>query len=532
MTEDVEEGNDIDNSSEESDDELDLDVTKDENQKGFFRRFIARLRKARNENLVTILSIGILIFSAVTGILAQELSEVDREASTYETSSTEYVSQARTLESIENQVILREEILLTEVKHLVLEQSLFQAEVDLLNQSMSQNTEEYYAALLAKDLISYQQSGQMLDDGLLVMCDQITSCQQDTVQISGSNYDYSTFTFTVGQNSSVDLFLDTVEDVVSEYELIFENGNLTELGGLNYNIGHVHDAVNESNTFSFIGEDGGIDGYTTRQNIEYEDLGWQLLVQEDEYERLLSNEEAATLNWIYYSGMANHYWAMYQSSGDEGEATSWAEAFDNSQFNIELANYYHGKAVNMSDNITLTKGVMLLVSSDIQSLAQADLTTELNAVSDKFNLASSQYQRYLELYHSAQTGLENAQELIDSLLNQSLANRSGYIQPNTGEFISEEGQAMFVEIVHTESAAKYELSKESVNEAAEVRSVATEVSSSVMFVSVGNVTLGIAGGMISRASFGLANARSIFVLVAGGLSVGLLGLFNALTILM
>jgi exonuclease VII small subunit len=186
----------------------------------------------------------------------------------------------------------------------------------------------------------------------------------------------------------------------------------------------------------------------------------------------------------------------------------------------------------MSDNITLTKGVMLLVSSDIQSLAQADLTTELNAVSDKFNLASSQYQRYLELYHSAQTGLENAQELIDSLLNQSLANRSGYIQPNTGEFISEEGQAMFVEIVHTESAAKYELSKESVNEAAEVRSVATEVSSSVMFVSVGNVTLGIAGGMISRASFGLANARSIFVLVAGGLSVGLLGLFNALTILM
>ena len=79
--------------------------------------------------------------------------------------------------------------------------------------------------------------------------------------------------------------------------------------------------------------------------------------------------------------------------------------------------------------------------------------------------------------------------------------------------------------------AKYELSKEAVNEAEDVRNVATEVSSSVMFVSVGNVTLGIAGGMISRASFGLANARSIFVLVASGMAVGIIGLVNALNIL-
>ena len=531
MTKAVEEGDDIDESNEESEDEFDLDMTKDEEPKGFFGVFLARLRKARNENLVTILSIGILIFSAVTGILAQELNEVDREASTYETSSTEYISQARTLESIENQVILREEILLTEVKHLALEQTLYQAEVDLLNQSMSQNTDEYYAALLAKDLISYQQSGQMLDDGLLVMCDQSTTCQQETVQINGSDYNYSTFTFTVGQNSSVDLFLANVDDVVSEYELIFENGNLTELDGLSYNIGHVYDAIGDSNTFSFIGEDGGIEGYLTRQNIEYEDLGWQLLEQEDEHERFLTLEQDGTLNWIYYSDQANHHYQLYKMSNDSDDLIDCLEDYDSSQYAIQLANFYSEKADNMSNNITYTKGVMLQISSNMQSLAQADLTTELSAVSDQFNLASSQYQRYLESYHSAQTGLENAQELIDRLLEQSLANKSGYIQPSSGEFISEEVQESFIEGVHNESATKYDLSKDAVNEAEEVRNVATEVSSSVMFVSVGNVTLGIAGGMISRASFGLANARSIFVLVAGGMAVGIIGLVNALTIL-
>jgi hypothetical protein len=528
MTKEIEGGDDNDKSNE---DEFDLNMTKDEDPKGFFRRFLARLRKARNENLVTILSIGILIFSAVTGILAQELNEVDREASTYETSSTEYISQARTLESIENQVILREEILLTEVKHLALEQTLYQAEVDFLNQSMSQNTDEYYAALLAKDLISYQQSGQMLDDGLLIMCEQSASCQQDTVQINGSGYNYSTFTFTIGQNNSVDLFLANVDDVVSEYDRIFESGNLTELNGMTHNIGHVYDAISNSNTFTFIGEEGGIEGYLTRQNIEYEDLGWQLLEQEDEHERFLTLEQDGTLNWIYYSGQANHHYELYKMSNDTDDFMDWAEDYDDSQYSIQLANFYSEKADDMSDNITYTKGIMLHISSNIQSLEQADLTTELNAVSDQFNLASSQYQRYLESYHSAQTGLENAQELIDSLLELSLANKSGYILPSSGEFISEEFQESFIEGIHIESMAKYELSKEAVNEAEDVRNVATEVSSSVMFVSVGNVTLGIAGGMISRASFGLANARSIFVLVASGMAVGIIGLVNALNIL-
>ena len=70
-----------------ADEELDLEEEKEEPSSGILRRVLSALKKAKNENLVTILSIGILVFSAITGILAQELNEVDREASTYETSS-------------------------------------------------------------------------------------------------------------------------------------------------------------------------------------------------------------------------------------------------------------------------------------------------------------------------------------------------------------------------------------------------------------------------------------------------------------
>ena len=85
--------------------------------------------------------------------------------------------------------------------------------------------------------------------------------------------------------------------------------------------------------------------------------------------------------------------------------------------------------------------------------------------------------------------------------------------------------------IHADTSNSIVPSKDAILEAEKVREVATQVSSSVMFVSVGNVTLGIAGGMISRASFGLKNARSIYFLVTGGLVVGMLGLFNSFSIL-
>ena len=109
---------------EESSADVDTEGDGEPDTEGKSGGFLAWLKAAKTENLVTILSIGILVFSAITGILAQEFNEVDREASQYESSSTEYISEARTLESIENQQILREEILLTEVKNLVLQKNI------------------------------------------------------------------------------------------------------------------------------------------------------------------------------------------------------------------------------------------------------------------------------------------------------------------------------------------------------------------------------------------------------------------------
>ena len=68
------------------------------------------LNKTRNittEQVLTILAISVLVFSAITGILAQTFNEIDQEATSYEMKASEYASEARTIESMENQIILR-----------------------------------------------------------------------------------------------------------------------------------------------------------------------------------------------------------------------------------------------------------------------------------------------------------------------------------------------------------------------------------------------------------------------------------------
>ena len=174
----------------------------------------------------------------------------------------------------------------------------------------------------------------------------------------------------------------------------------------------------------------------------------------------------------------------------------------------------------------------MATNTEVTNLAKSsDLSGELDLVSNNLNFVRDNYQSYLDSIESATNGVTNSEELIETLLNDSLAFQGGYIDGETGEFYTDVKQDEFFEEIHAESSERYELSKDAILEAEKVREVATQVSSSVMFVSVGNVTLGIAGGMISRASFGLKNARSIYFLVTGGLVVGMLGLFNSFSIL-
>ena len=85
----------------------------------------------------------------------KKFTMIDEEATSFEVKANELDAEARSLETIENQVLLREEILLTEVKTLLLENDLAQDDLDSLTVSLSEMEADYYAEFDSYELFAY-----------------------------------------------------------------------------------------------------------------------------------------------------------------------------------------------------------------------------------------------------------------------------------------------------------------------------------------------------------------------------------------
>jgi len=498
------------------------------------------LNKARNlttEQILTVLAISVLIFSAFTGILAQTFNEVDQEATSYEMKASEYASEARTIESMENQIILREEILLMEVKNLAMQKSLYEAEVELLNSSMSKNTDDYNKAKLAKDIFSFHQDGIIDSNSIFAVCAIENACSTSPYTQNGILYEI--YSFESGVNESVDSYISIFSEVRDEYGGAFiDVSTQSSLEMISFRIGHIIDDGNQSLDLYILKDDSeGMNGMISLRMLTLVQNQQVLLNFVDEFDRMESIESASTDNWIAMSNMRNTYSLLLQFAeltNDSENLSRYQEAYDyydnDADYELFVAEYYYEKKTEVGENISAVKDLISSGEFSINYLESVQYDSELERAINKFEKASDDYERYLDSYNFAMTGMGNSQILINKLLDESMANSSGNLN-SEGEFNSDELQQMFYDEIHKESADIYEDSKQAAQEAEKVREKASSVSTSVMFVSIGNVTLGIAGGMVSSAKYGLGNLRSIGVLLGGGLSAGLAGAITSLSLI-
>ena len=499
------------------------------------------LNKARNlttEQILTTLAISVLIFSAFTGILAQTFNEVDQEATSYEMKASEYASEARTIESMENQIILREEILLLEIKNLAMQKSLYEAEVELRNSSMSKNTDDYNKATLAKDIISFQQDGLTDSESIFSMCAIENACSSSAFT-SDDFYLYEIYSFEPGVNESVDSYISIFPEVRDEYaEVFIDVSTQSGLEQMFFEVGYIFDDGNQSLDLYILTDDSrGTNGMIYSQTFVLNEEEDTLLDLEYDFDLWESSETVATDNWMVSMNLKGTYSLLVQFAEltNDSENLSWYQAnydyYDTrSDSDLQLSNHYNTKKTEVGENISVIKYKISMAEFSISYLESVQYDSELESAINKFEKTSDDYKRYLDSYNFAVTGMENSQILINKLLDESMANSSGDLN-SEGEFKSKEIQQIFYDEIHKESTDIYEESKQAVQEAEKVREKASSVSTSVMFVSIGNVTLGIAGGMVSSAKYGLGNLRSIGVLLGGGVIAGLAGAINSLSLI-
>ena len=519
-------------------DEIEIVESKDENvSENIVRKLLNKVRNLTTEQILTVLAISVLVFSAITGILAQKFNEIDQEAASYELRASEHASEARTIESMENQVILREEILLTEVKKLAMQKSLYEAEVELLNISMSQNLNEYNKAMLAKDIISFQQDGITDSEGIFAICERENACSITNIT-SELGMDYKVYSFQTGVNESVDSYISIFSEVKDEYSEVFlDVSTSSALAEMFLEVGFIIDDDNQTMKLYILDYFQGINGMISLRSYtlnEYED---SLAELENDFAEMESAEATYTDNWIVSLNMRNTYSILLEVAeltNDSANLSFYQQGYDYYDDNVDnylsLSNYYNAEKNRIGENISDLKEQIAGVSFAIGYAESEMYDFELELAVRQFEKASDNFENYLDSFNFAVTGAENSQELIERLLDDSIANASGYLN-GEGEFRSDTIQQLFYDEIHQESSEIYLESEEAAQEAEKVRDKASSVSTSVMFVSIGNVTLGIAGGMVSSAKYGLGSLRSIGVLLGGGVLAGVAGIINSLSIL-
>ena len=305
-----------------------------------------------------------------------------------------------------------------------------------------------------------------------------------------------------------------------------------------FDIGYMFDNGNQSlDLYILTEEPQGINGIISVQTYLLNEQEDTLSDLEYEFDLWESAEATASENWMVSMNQRNTYSILLQFAEltNDSENLSWyQDAYDyyagEVDSNLDSANYCNIEKTRVGGEISDQKEQISSTDFTIKYLQSEQYDSELESAINKFEKATDDYERYLDSYNFAVTGMENSQILINKLLDESMANSSGDLN-GEGEFKSKEIQQMFYDGIHKESTDIYEESKQAVQEAEKVREKASSVSTSVMFVSIGNVTLGIAGGMVSSAKYGLGNLRSIGVLLGGGMVAGLAGAITSLSLI-
>ena len=275
------------------------------------------------------------------------------------------------------------------------------------------------------------------------------------------------------------------------------------------------------------------------------DLDFTKTIQEEyiaELENSKTNEEVNLSTYLLNRDLAlsnantcEIIGELYYSDGDMATADFYFTARDE---NISEANELVAFAESAQYNITSIEDEIYLAKQELSFLEER--INEIGKINfDRFETEQIDELQDIELKYDStltemdliQNSITKSNNLVDRLLAQSRAFTEGTIDETTGEYSSEDAQIGFYELIHENSSMKYNDSDVEQQKADEIREDLSELSTSVMLVSVGNVILGITSGMVTKAKQGNGNKRNILILLGAGAVTGSLGALQSIGIL-
>ena len=529
---------------------------------------------------VQVIIILIMIMSAGAGMISQEVANIEEDAFVFESNANDESQAARSLESIENQMLLREEILLTEAKSQVVRIETLESQWNTQNITAETALSELYQASLVWEILRFQHMGNYgLDSGnqgLLSSCSTGDYYGNDITSQCTVESDYS------GPLHVVKLELDTDEFADDFDSLNMEIRSVGELVGCESSCYHILDSglgimspIITSSLTDYTGalpllledmseicsstycifipiydsdetisetemlQEVAFDQYPLNLSRGFENEIWNIessiwLAEEnvttcEEYISIAEwNIDSATYNAQLYQSEANMY-ATHSKLAELEENYDQADYYSNlSSESQNLAN----ESVMVIDETKAEKLAWEYLKSDSQTIVATlhNLQKEMNKISEKYSRlidsAESEGLKKSDAYVDAswiQTDIHSewvsSMALRQNLLATSDSYQSGLIDLNTADFISDSDRELYYIEVHSNSTLTYQSASEEQELASEVRAQANSVASSILFISTATVLCGIVSSLVGRKKALITMPLFVLAIVmfAGGL---------------
>lgn len=499
-------------------------------------------REDRPDQMMQIMTVLILIFASCTAFISQQVSSIEAEASEYEASAELKLADARATESSENQLLIREEILLTEAQNQATQIQISESNKQLFSDEVNFSLSEYTRIAVENELIDFVMNGYVTSSEFQLL--PLENC----ILFADSNCIITGKLDLDGEANIIQFEVSYGSDILKN-EALDHLANLLNVGSNEWVTGTAVQFEDESGYFleidiipgddaqaffeNPIAENKGVSGILQFYTESIDFLSIEIRDIENRINDAKQNESNNEANWIYYTTMANMHYVIAELHYVNTEFIAYSENLTSAESFNDLATLAvqasneNASKINIElkpelETLKLSKEGMIQGEKFVSELlSNITIESDKSTVSMERNLETALDK--ISEFDAATQSVEKGIELKDNLLSRSLAFQNGTIDNETGLFVSNSAQTDFVNSIHNSSNAKYESAEEDQKEAREMQDKLSSVSSSVLFISVANMLLGIAGGFAMKKE----KKRNALILLCVG---GLAGVFGAIQI--
>ena len=455
---------------------------------------------------IKVISILIIIMASLGGVIGQQVSKIDEKATKMESHAAKNMSAARALETLENQVVFRDEALLVEATTLILQAEEISGQID--NQRII--SEDSWYQLIGEDIslaiLSLYFWGEIDSQTL------ISALCEDDLEIACSKYYINEMTNTVDQDPCIGLF-DNLEPKTCATRLVF---NQEELSKYNFTINNeifsagimweiLSNIVGEGSDIFFASDGSTLAINTLNKNGNNElwkcdfldsiciDIYIQPQLQEDLIAWCPDFQDPVLVQQcpegLEYTGDDSFFDYLYDLEVEAYIIELQIASPDDFISPEESVEEYRILLAILNQKITTTENDYEIFIRDLDNYYNKHID-----LADKWYFSASETATLI-------TSRNANINLSISLIEDTTAWENGFVSNVTGDFISENSREDFLRFSYGESIATYEIADEQTQNATEMREKAGAVYSSVLYISIATALCGIVSGRVGSKKY-------------------------------